>query len=127
MFNASLLLMIAFWNKRLHSIMICYCIFMIIILTFASNMVVCAQNGGICGLIAATNIQSYSGYSQWSCTTDGVYSSTPCNSPVWAGITCNNESNIVAIDLINIGFSGKCSTVGSVLCYSFGFVFTCPR
>ena len=44
----------------------------------------------MCDIVAATNIQSI--LSQWSCTTGGVTSTTPCTPPVWTGLSCNSGS-----------------------------------
>ena len=63
------------------------------------------KSDGFCGIIAATNIQAITGYSQWSCTTAGVTSTTPCNSPVWPGLTCSG-GNPVSISFVNIGLAG---------------------
>ena len=64
------------------------------------------QDIGLCGIIAATNIQSISGYSQWSCTTGGYTSTSPCLSLVWAGLVCSG-SNVVSVDVNSIGLTGK--------------------
>ena len=63
------------------------------------------QEIGLCGLIAATNIQTISGYSQWSCTTGGYTSTAPCTSPVWAGISCNGI-DVVSISIGGVGVTG---------------------
>ena len=60
----------------------------------------------LCDIIAATNIQVITGYSQWSCNTAGVTSTTPCNTPVWPGVSCT-LSNVVAISVSSIGLTGK--------------------
>ena len=64
------------------------------------------QDNGLCGIIAATNVQSQAGYSQWSCTTLGVVSTAACIAPVWPGITCTG-SNVNALNLNNIALTGK--------------------
>ena len=60
------------------------------------------QDNALCGLIAATNIHSLPGYSQWSCSTAGYTSTNPCT---WPGLTCNGM-NVVSINLNNIGLNG---------------------
>ena len=62
------------------------------------------QENAICSFIAATNIASISGYTMWSCTSDGITSTDPC-SPVWSGIGCNGSS-IVRWDLSSVGLAG---------------------
>ena len=73
-----------------------------------SNICVYPQDNGLCGLIAATNIQSISGYSQWSCTTAGYTSSTPCLSPVWPGLSCVGV-NVVSVTVNSVGLTGMLS------------------
>ena len=63
------------------------------------------QDNGLCGLIAATNIHSVSGYSQWACTTGGYTATTPCLSPVWPRLTCSGM-NVVSINLGSLGVTG---------------------
>ena len=63
-----------------------------------------AQDGAMCSLIAATNIESISTHTMWSCNTDGVTSTDPC-SPLWTGITCSGSS-IVNIDLGSVSVTG---------------------
>ena len=70
-----------------------------------STICVYPQDTGLCGLIAATSIQSISGYSQWSCTTGGATSTVPCLSPVWPGVTCSGM-NVVSINIASIGLTG---------------------
>ena len=67
-----------------------------------STVCVYPQDNALCGLIAATNIQSVSGYSQWSCSTAGYTSTNPCT---WPGLSCNGM-NVVSIYINNIGLSG---------------------
>ena len=64
-----------------------------------------AEDIGLCGLIAATNIHSIGGYSQWSCTTAGVTTTTPCSFPVWNGAICSGI-DVVSINLDHAGLSG---------------------
>ena len=58
----------------------------------------------MCGIIAATNIQSISAYSQWSCTTAGVTTTSACLP--WSGVTCN-AGNVVSISIPSIGLTGN--------------------
>ena len=78
--------------------------------TLSAPSAVCPTNQeiGICGLIAATNIQSIAGYSQWSCTTLGHTSSNPCSAPVWPGMTCGAYATL---SLGGIRLSGSYATV----------------
>ena len=69
---------------------------------------VCAypQDYGLCGLIASTNIQSISGYGQWSCSSLGYTSTNPCAASIWPGLTCNGV-NVVSINFFNLGILGS--------------------
>ncbi len=53
------------------------------------------QDNVLCGLVASTNIQSISGYSMWSCNSNGgmpITTTNPCLSgSIWVGITCTNN------------------------------------
>ena len=64
------------------------------------------QDIGLCGMIAATNIHSISGYSQWSCTTGGYTSTSPCTSPMWPGVSCVG-SNVVSMNIGSLGVTGS--------------------
>ena len=64
------------------------------------------QDVGLCGLVAATNVQSKSGYSQWSCTTGGYTSTSPCASPVWPGIVCSGNI-VIWLNLYSLGLIGN--------------------
>ena len=74
--------------------------------TIPSSVCRSNQDIGLCGLIAATNVISIAGYSQWVCTTAGTTVTSPCQGTIWNGVTCFG-SNVVAISLDNIGLSGK--------------------
>ena len=63
-----------------------------------------AQDDALCGFIAATNIESISTHTLWSCTSDGLTSADPC-SPVWSDITCSGSS-VVNLDLNTISLTG---------------------
>ena len=99
--------------------------------TVPSTVCVYPQDNGLCGLIAATNIQSISGYSQWSCSTAGYTSSTPCLSPVWPGLSCAG-SNVVSMSIGGLGIAGTqflrlakccmvvyCFRVNTIICWQF--------
>ena len=73
-----------------------------------SSVCVYPQDNGLCGLIAATNIQSFASYTQWSCTTAGYTTTTPCLSPVWPGLFCNGI-NVVSIDIVDLSLTGTSS------------------
>ena len=68
-----------------------------------------SQDIGLCGFIAATNIQSISGYSQWSCSVFGISSAAACTAPIWAGITCSG-GNVVSIIAVSVGLTGSLLT-----------------
>ena len=76
----------------------------ILICVMACNILL-VKADPMCDIIAATNIQSISGYSQWSCTTGGFTSTAPCTSPVWNGLVCTGN-NVVSITLNNFGLTG---------------------
>ena len=61
---------------------------------------------GMCGLIAATNVESI--YSQWSCDGSGLTTTAPCDgsTALWSGVTCSAEAYPVTIYLEFIGLSG---------------------
>ena len=63
-----------------------------------------SQESAICSFIAATDIESISTHTMWSCTTDGITSTDPC-SPAWSGVTCSGGS-IVSLDLNSVGVAG---------------------
>ena len=59
-----------------------------------------AEDDGLCGFIAATNIASISNYDEWSCTTDGVTSTDPCaGGSVWTGIECVNFIQLSSLSI----------------------------
>ena len=69
------------------------------ILVFLLLLLCSFANGSInslCAIVAATNIHSLSGYSQWSCSVTGVPATTPCTAPIWGGLKCSG-SNVVSI------------------------------
>ena len=71
-----------------------------------STMCPSNQDIGLCGMTAATNIQSISGYSQWSCTTGGVTSTAPCSTPLWNGLGCSG-SNVMFISVSSTTLRGN--------------------
>ena len=78
----------------------------ILICVMLCNMLVVRATDQMCDIIAATNIQSISGYSQWSCTAGGVTSTTPCSAPVWNGLGCSG-SNVVFISISSTSLRGN--------------------
>ena len=65
-----------------------------------------AQDDGLCGLIAATNIASITNYDEWSCTTDGVTSTDPCTGgSEWTGVVCTT-GYVSEININNKGVTG---------------------
>ena len=80
-----------------------YCLSSVVTRLLPSTCAVSVQDTGLCGLIAATNIQSVR--AQWSCTTSGYTSTDPC-SPLWSGISCVG-SVVVSIDTGNSGVAGS--------------------
>ena len=66
---------------------------------------------GLCGFIAATNIESI--FSQWSCDSSGVTTTDPCD-PTWDGIACS-RSEPSEINVQGEGLRGSIpSTFGSL-------------
>ena len=54
------------------------------------------QDYGLCGLVAATNIPTVSGYGLWNCTNLG-FAINPCLPVTWPGLNCvgNNVTSFV--------------------------------
>ena len=66
-----------------------------------------SQDDALCGLIAATNIESIASQSMWSCNTNGLTNTDPCSTPQWSGITCDGGMLIVTnINLASVGLAG---------------------
>ena len=63
-----------------------------------------SQDDALCGLIAASDIASQSGYSMWQCTTDGLTSTDPCTED-WEDTDCDGGF-VDEITLSNAKFSG---------------------
>ena len=82
--------------------------FELIVAILCLSFFVVIEADPMCDFIAATNIQSRTGYSQWSCTTAGITSTPPCSSPIWPGLTCSG-SNVLSIIIVNQGLYGKCT------------------
>ena len=61
------------------------------------------EDDGLCGFIAATNIASLLGYTQWTCSTNGVPSSDVCG---WKGIQCTGSSEVDYLSLNGVGLTG---------------------
>lgn len=59
------------------------------------------QDKALCGLIAATDVQSIK--SQWSCNSTGFTSTNPC-SPVWSTLICSGN---VITSMEWFGVSGR--------------------
>ena len=66
------------------------------------------QENGLCGFIAATDIQVTSGYSQWACDVSGYPSTDPCaaGGAVWPGLVCNGVM-VEGIGISNVPFAGS--------------------
>ena len=81
-------------SNRLPSDWICSRVSLIFIImcVMSCNISVVKAADPLCDFIAATNILSVSGYSQWSCTANGVTTTLPCASPVWNGVGCSSLS-----------------------------------
>ena len=79
-----------------------YCLSSVTTRVIPTTCAVSVQDTGLCGFIAATNIQSVR--TQWSCTTAGYTSSDPC-SPLWSGVTCAG-SVVVSISVPSSGLTG---------------------
>ena len=65
-----------------------------------------AQDDGICGFIAGTNIQSITNYNAWGCSNADQANSNPCLAP-WPGIVCNAGGLVSSITLTALGITGK--------------------
>ena len=59
------------------------------------------QEIGVCGIVAATDIASKSGYNEWSCTSGGIPLTDPCTGP-WTGVTCASG----VVDNVNLNMKG---------------------
>ena len=60
-----------------------------------------AQDIGMCGIIAATDIASIANYDEWACGTSGFTTTDPCAGP-WTGVTCTAG----VVDNMNLGIKG---------------------
>ena len=66
------------------------------------------QENGLCGFIAATDIQVTSGYSQWACDVSGYPSTDPCaGGAVWPGLTCAGAAVPTGVDFDGVALSGS--------------------
>ena len=84
-----------------------YCVTSVATRYLPAPICVYPQDVGLCGLIAATDVSSISGYSKWSCTTGGFTSTTPClTGLVWPGLSCVGL-NIVALNVTTKAMTGK--------------------
>ena len=92
------------------------CVSSVIGLFVPSALCIHPQDVALCGFIAATNIYSLAGYSQWSCATAGYVNTNPCTTPVWSGLTCSHN-NVVSVILANIGLTGSFASALSKLVY----------
>ena len=96
-------------NSGSNSGLICapYCLTSVTNRTVPSTVCVYPQDTGLCGLIAATNIQSLS--SQWSCTTGGYTTTFPCTPYyAWSGLSCSGV-NVVSVSFsLNKLITGMC-------------------
>ena len=63
------------------------------------------QEAALCGFIAATNIESISTKTMWSCNTDGVTTTDPCQATVWSGVSCDGGF-VTSINASTIGVTG---------------------
>ena len=69
-----------------------------------STVCIPSQDRGLCGFIAATNVNSLTVYTSWSCITLGLLSTNPCS---WSqGIGCNGNT-VVSINLVSVGLTGN--------------------
>lgn len=68
-----------------------------------------AQEVGLCGFIAATNVQSVSPYTDWACDVSGYPATDPC---AWDGIMCSGHA---VVNFIVTGTVGSLpSAIGSL-------------
>ena len=82
------------------------CLSSVTVLSVPTNICPPNQDGALCGFIASTNIYSLSGYSQWNCTAFGFTTTNPCSLPVWPGIGCSVDNNVISIGLNSVGLIG---------------------
>ena len=82
-------------NKCKMLLLLCLLLYLCPVITATPT----AQDNGLCGIVAATNIQSI--YSNWSCTTAGSTTTNPCTVPVWNGVGCSGNT-VTQISVINV-------------------------
>ena len=80
------------------------------------------QESAICGFIAATNIESISTHTMWSCNANGVTSTDPC-SPGWSGISCSGSA-VDNLGLGNIGLTGLALYTSIMKIFTFYLSFS---
>ena len=84
----------------------CYADCLSSVTTLQTSGTVCppsAQDIGICGIIAATDIASIANYDEWACGTSGFTTTDPCAGP-WTGVTC--ASGVVDQISLTVGLAG---------------------
>ena len=69
-----------------------------------------AIDKALCGLTAATNIATLTGYDEWGCSTNGITISDPCGLYSWSAIDCQNDGTISDIYMNSLGITGKLLT-----------------
>ena len=90
------------------------CISSIAVTAAPSTNCIYDQDKGFCALIAATNIGSLTNYGAWSCTTNGITSTSPCN---WIGLNCYPGINVFAVYLPSIVLAGTIPSAIGYLTY----------
>ena len=59
-------------------------------------------NTGLCALSASLNLPYWAVYSYWQCVNNAPLTD-PCVSAVWTDILCDDNNQIISIDLSNLG------------------------
>lgn len=76
------------------------------------------QDTGLCGIVAATNIQSV--IPEWSCDADGNPDSNVCS---WSGLECNDNDEVISLSLVSYTLFGMdCKLASFSLDHNFLFV-----
>ena len=89
---------------------------MLMILCISCCIAQTVQDNALCGLIAATNIATKFEYDEWTCTTDGLTSTNPCEIlNLWNGISSCTNGYAGTVVLQSAGLIGKLFAVCCLL------------
>ena len=115
--NSPVLIDLELTNSGSNAGLICTpaCLSTVTTIVAPSSACPSSRDVALCSLIAATNVQSITSYSNWNCTTLGTTYTNPCTTPIWTGLTCSG-SNVLIITLSALGLIGTIpSGVGSLI------------